>query len=278
MWVVSFTSRQLYPRERTRVHIADKDERAPERFWMFWRKKFLAPLPLLTFWDNERSPKDRPPVYVYIYTHNPTEYSPWEANRFSASQEIPHILWNPKVHYRIHKCPPPGPILSQLDPVQTPTSHLLKIDLIIILPSTSGSPKWSLTLWFPHQNPVYASPLPQTRYMARPSHSSRFYHPNNIAWAVDTHKRISDQLLQPSTPPAYFLTSGPTSCPVRYNASHLPILRSQFTLQESNILSSNDSITCLSGIQEVQHRLHNTPKSNMTHASLLEAKLLEAWS
>jgi hypothetical protein len=26
----------------------------------------------------------------------------WEANRFSASQEIPHILWKPKVRYRIH--------------------------------------------------------------------------------------------------------------------------------------------------------------------------------
>ena len=44
------------------------------------------------------------------------EQSPsWEASRFSASQEIPLILWNLKFHYHIHKWPPPVRILSQIN-------------------------------------------------------------------------------------------------------------------------------------------------------------------
>jgi len=108
----------------------------------------------------------------------------WEANRIAASQEILLILWDPKVHYRSHNSPPPVPILSQLDPVHVTTSHFLKIHLNIIFLYTSGSPQLSLSLRFPHQNTVHASPLPHTRYMLRPSHSSCFYHSHNIAWAV----------------------------------------------------------------------------------------------
>ena len=61
--------------------------------------------------------------------------------------------------------------------------HFLKIHINIILPSTPGSPKCSLSIKFHHQNPVYASPLPRTRYMPRPSHS-RFHHPQNVGWGI----------------------------------------------------------------------------------------------
>jgi len=114
----------------------------------------------------------------------------WEANRFSASQEIPCTLWNPKVHYRIHKYRPSFPILNHIDPDHTPSSHFLKIHLNIIYPFKPGSSKWSLSLMFPDQNPVYASPLPRTCYMPSQSHSSLLDHPSNTWWVLQVIKPL----------------------------------------------------------------------------------------
>ena len=79
----------------------------------------------------------------------------WEANLSAASQEIPPISQNPKVHYRTHKRPPPVPILDQPSPVHIPTFHSLEIHPNIIHPSTPMSPQWSLSLRFPNQDPIH---------------------------------------------------------------------------------------------------------------------------
>jgi len=48
----------------------------------------------------------------------------WEANQFSASQETPHNLWNPKVDYHIYNSLPPVPV-SQINLVHTQPIHVI---------------------------------------------------------------------------------------------------------------------------------------------------------
>jgi hypothetical protein len=82
--------------------------------------------------------------YLLPYLLSPSLEVSW----ISGSQEFSYILLKPKIHFRIHNCPPTAPNLIHLNPWHTSTSHFLKIHLNYIVPSTLGSPKWNLSLCF----------------------------------------------------------------------------------------------------------------------------------
>jgi len=91
--------------------------------------------------DKELRTECTPLTYLltYLHTYSIVQSPSWEVNWFAASQEIPRISRNPKVHYGTHKRPPPVSTLGQPNPVHIPTSHLLEIRPNIIHPSTLTS-------------------------------------------------------------------------------------------------------------------------------------------
>ena len=113
-------------------------------------------------------------VKISATCHLLTPWSSYESNRSSPSQEIPAFYgtrtfitaFTSVRHLSISWARSIQSILP---------THFLKIHLNIILPSTPGPSKWSLSHRFPHHNPIYTSPLPHTCCMPRPFHS-RFDH------------------------------------------------------------------------------------------------------
>jgi hypothetical protein len=118
-----------------------------------YRDRFKAILPLDNFHHTQKVLCKR-----LLLTYSLAELSPsWEAANSAVTQKFPSILWDPKVHYRVHNSTPPVLILSQIKQSKTIPSYPSRIHLNIVHPLTSWSSQWSLFLIFPPISYIHSS-------------------------------------------------------------------------------------------------------------------------
>jgi hypothetical protein len=95
----------------------------------------------------------------YMHTYSVVQNIIWKADCHSACQKYP-ALWNPTIHYCVHKSPPLDHILRQLNPVHPINSCLPKAHLNVILPPICRSSQWSLTFGPPPPPPCMHATCP----------------------------------------------------------------------------------------------------------------------
>jgi hypothetical protein len=133
-------------------------------------------------------PTDQPTNQPTNQLHGAESF--WQATSHSASQEIPHLLWNPKFHCRVHNSPPLIPVVSQMHPFVFPLSlpNIHSNIILLYMPVSSERPlpfRFSdqTFLRFPH-----------------PSHSCYIPHPYHSPYEVyrdgDNYKLIIKVILR----------------------------------------------------------------------------------
>jgi hypothetical protein len=95
------------------------------------------------------------------------------------SPDFPCLIWNPKVHCRVHNSPPLVPIFSQVHLVHTFPPNFPRFVLILSSHLRLGLPS-ALPLRFTDQNFIHVSRLSHAFYNYRPSFPSWLDYSNNI--------------------------------------------------------------------------------------------------
>jgi hypothetical protein len=129
----------------------------------------------------------------------------WEANRFAASQDIPHILWNPRLISAFASARHLS--LSWTSSIQSKPPHPTswKSALVVSSHLRLGLHSGLFSSGFPTKT-MYTTLLSPLSYMSRPSHYSKFYHPPSRGWGVQimellivfSHTSVTSSLLGPN--------------------------------------------------------------------------------
>jgi hypothetical protein len=121
--------------------------------------------------------------YGMLLTYSMQQSPSWEANWFAASQEIPRILWNQRVYYRIHKRPTPVSVLRQLNPVHIPHPTSWRSILILSSHLRLGLPSGLFPSGFLTKTVYTSLPYPSELHV-QPISFFSILSPHNSGWGV----------------------------------------------------------------------------------------------
>lgn len=97
-----------------------------------------------------------------------------ESDSLSVDQEIPHILWNTRVHFHFHKIPQFSTILFLINPFHAILYYLFKVHFNIILRICLCLQSGLSSFGFYHQNSVCISPISHACNAIRQSNPPSF--------------------------------------------------------------------------------------------------------
>jgi hypothetical protein len=124
--------------------------------------------------------------YVFKTTSKCVQQHPfWETNSRSAVQKIFRLLWNPTIHYPVHKSRPLKYIHSQMNPIHTLTPIRFNNSLLLSTPmSFTQLIPFSASDW----NCIRFTYILHACYMSHQSHPPWLDEPNNIWWKVKNYE------------------------------------------------------------------------------------------